>query len=59
MARPQAADGGKVAMNTLNKTEGAEGRNLEKGLFWRKMVNAAKHGTRLRGWWATGSDVND
>jgi len=41
------------------EAEGAEGRNLEKGLFLRKLENAAKHETRLRGWWATGSDVND
>jgi len=28
------------------------------GPFWRKQENAAKHGSRLRGWRATRSDVD-
>jgi len=33
--------------------EGAEEQSkLEKGLFWRKQQNAAKHGLRLRVWQA-------
>jgi hypothetical protein len=29
-----------------------------KGPFWRKQENAAKYGSRLRGWWPTQSDGN-
>lgn len=31
-------------------------RRLGKGLFCRKQENAAKHGARLRSWWASVSD---
>jgi len=31
-------------------------RRLGKGLFCRKQENAAKHGARLGGWWASVSD---
>jgi hypothetical protein len=33
-------------------------RKTGPGPFWRKQENAAKHGARLRGWRATGSDGN-
>jgi hypothetical protein len=40
--------------------EGEEGRSKTGKLpFWRKQEKAAKHGTRLRGWWVTGSDGDD
>jgi len=41
------------------EAEGAEDRNLEKRLFLRTLENVAKLETRLRGWLATGSHVND
>jgi hypothetical protein len=39
--------------------EGEKDRSKpRKGPFWRKQENAAKHGVRLRGWRATGSEVD-
>jgi len=37
--------------------DGEEDRSkTRKGLYWRKQENEAKHGMRLRVWWATYSD---